>query len=194
MALSLVFVACGSGSTDPGTGTGGTGATSGAGGSGATGGSGGSGGTSGAATYGAVCAEVEQLGCFTGDCESFAQGTLDQAAARGCTTQALEAFQCFADHPPFCDASTGLTEDEQCRPKTQAYLTCLQGTGSCGQHGFLGMCSVLCDITWGAQCTVQPGNSYWSCNCRVGPKVGTTFTLPAIDKCDETLSAEQCAP
>jgi hypothetical protein len=60
--------------------------------------------------------------------------------------------------------------------------------------GFIEDCGVFCGTTWGAICTVEPGNSYWDCGCRLGPKVGTEFTLPTIDKRDEALSAVHCAP
>jgi hypothetical protein len=190
LVLLSVFAACSSGSGD-----GGSGATGGAGGAGGSlGGSSGVGGSGGGAIYGAVCGQVEALSCWSGDCESYAQGTLDQAQAKNCVPQALAAFDCYAATPPICDPDKGLTEDPACTAAVTSYLTCLQGSGACTQSGFLGGCAVICGSIWGAQCRLEEGNSYWSCNCRVGPKVGTQFTHLPTEKCDETLSAEQCAP
>jgi hypothetical protein len=192
LGLALVAAAaCGSGSESP-AGVGGSGGSGGAGGS--AGASGGAGGASGTATYGAVCDAVESLSCWTGECDEYAQDTLDQAAEAGCTAQALAAFDCFADHTPICDPDFGFVEDPACTAATDAYLTCLRGGGACEQVGFLGKCGVFCGAAWGAQCDLDPNDSTWACLCRVGPKLGTSFTLPAVDKCDEALSAAQCAP
>jgi hypothetical protein len=192
VALVAVIVSCGSGSGEgnPAAGGGGSG------GSGATGGStnGGSSGLGGSGVYGNVCATVEALTCWGGDCESVAQGDLEQANARGCTQQLVAAFDCYEEHPPSCDPQEGFTPDAACDAVVETYNACLQGSGTCTMAGLLVGCAVVCGTTWGAQCTVEAGNSYWDCNCRVGPKLGTTFTLPTVDKCDEALSAEYCAP
>lgn len=194
MSMTLSIAACGSGSgTSESPGNGGSG---GSGGSGAVGGSGaaGAGGLGGSGVYGNVCAAVEALSCWTADCETIAQGNLEQANARGCTEALVAAFQCYEDHPPTCDTQQGFKPDPECDAQVGTYNACLQGSGSCTMGGFLNGCIVLCGSTWGAECNVASGNSYWDCYCRVGPKLGTSFTLPTVDKCDETLSADACAP
>jgi hypothetical protein len=145
--------------------------------------------------YGGACAVVEPLDCWgNADCETYAQATLDQAAAMGCTSQAVTAFDCIADHPPTC-VDDSVTHDDACTPALDAYAACLKGSGSCDQNNFLGPCAVICGVSvWGAECSIDAGNSYADCFCRVGPKLGTKFTLPVAQKCDEAESAKICAP
>ena len=165
----------------------------GAGGAGASGGNptGGSGGSS-----GAICAKLEPLSCWSGDCEKYVAGTATQAATKGCKAQAQAAFDCIEGDTPFCEAGkAGVQYGSACQSAIDAYDVCLQGAGQCTQVGFIGACAVICDtLVWGAECSIKPGDSSWSCYCRVGPHVGTTFTLAAVDKCSESLSAEKCAP
>jgi len=173
-------------------GSGGTSATGGSGGSGAIGGGGATGGSGG--SLGALCAKLEPLTCFGGDCAKEVEATLAQGVAAGCEAQLQAAIECVYGDTPYCDEQVLGVQYTNCQPAIDSYNVCLQGAGQCTQGGFIGPCFVLCGSDWGAECSLKDGETSWFCFCRVGPHVGTTFNVPPEQKCSETVMAEKCGP
>jgi hypothetical protein len=199
--LLLLLGACGGSGSGGSANSGGTGvgATGGAATGGSGGASGGSGGTVASGGVGAsasgVCAKLEPLDCFGGDCQQQVAATSEQGLVTGCKAQLAAAFDCAESDTPFCSAEVaGPQYSSTCQAAIDSYNLCLQGSGQCTRTGFVGPCAVICGSTWGAECTLKDGETSWSCFCRVGPHVGTTFNVAPVDKCSETAMAAQCAP
>jgi hypothetical protein len=152
----------------------------------------GSGSAPGGSGSSSICYQLASLPCSqyssADECNQDVADSRASAQAAGCGSQYQAALNCYAEHPPSCNANGGMKVDSACTQAIATYIKC-DPSSVCTYGGSNSSCDASCGDT---SMSCDLGETSATCTCTSGAHQNLQFSLGSTNPCQRTTLLANC--